>query len=174
MFKLPIVLEIKRCTDCFYFITLTLINFVLEADTNYFKWKAPGIGRNLLYSFTEGLILFTVLLFIEYEVFSKLIYFVSQKYCPKYPKDNPDEDSDVTEEKLKLSDFSESEVKTNYILAVKDLTKYYGKFLAVNGLCLGVKKYECFGLLGVNGAGKTTTFKMLTGKKLIIVFVSLN
>ena len=30
-------------------------------------------------------------------------------------------------------------------------------------LTFGVRKGECFGLLGVNGAGKTTTFKMLTG-----------
>ena len=29
---------------------------------------------------------------------------------------------------------------------------------------LGVKKGECFGLLGVDGAGKTTTFKMITGE----------
>ena len=29
-------------------------------------------------------------------------------------------------------------------------------------LTFGVRKGECFGLLGVNGAGKTTTFKMLT------------
>lgn len=43
------------------------------------------------------------------------------------------------------------------------MTKYYGRFLAVNKLCLAVKKGECFGLLGVNGAGKTTTFKMMTG-----------
>lgn len=35
--------------------------------------------------------------------------------------------------------------------------------LAVNNITVGVKKGECFGLLGVNGAGKTTTFKMLTG-----------
>jgi ATP-binding cassette, subfamily A (ABC1), member 3 len=47
------------------------------------------------------------------------------------------------------------------------VTKYYGTFLAVDGLCLGVKKGECFGLLGVNGAGKTTTFKMLTGDEKI-------
>jgi ATP-binding cassette subfamily A (ABC1) protein 3 len=47
------------------------------------------------------------------------------------------------------------------------VTKYYGKFLAVNKLCLGVKKGECFGLLGVNGAGKTTTFKMMTGDEKI-------
>ena len=28
---------------------------------------------------------------------------------------------------------------------------------------MGVRRGECFGLLGVNGAGKTSTFKMLTG-----------
>jgi len=35
--------------------------------------------------------------------------------------------------------------------------------VAVNNLCLGIPKGQCFGLLGINGAGKTTTFKMLTG-----------
>lgn len=45
----------------------------------------------------------------------------------------------------------------------RDLTKYYGKFLAVDKLNLGVQRGQTFGLLGVNGAGKTTTFKMLTG-----------
>ncbi len=34
---------------------------------------------------------------------------------------------------------------------------------AVDRLCVGVRRGECFGLLGVNGAGKTSTFKMLTG-----------
>ena len=42
--------------------------------------------------------------------------------------------------------------------------KYYDQgFRAVDRLCLGVRRGECFGLLGINGAGKTTTFKMLTG-----------
>ena len=46
----------------------------------------------------------------------------------------------------------------------RDLTKRYSNnHLAVDRLCLGVPKGECFGLLGINGAGKTTTFKMLTG-----------
>lgn len=31
---------------------------------------------------------------------------------------------------------------------------------AVNQVCVGIKKGECFGLLGLNGAGKTTTFKV--------------
>lgn len=38
-----------------------------------------------------------------------------------------------------------------------------GRNTAVDRLCVGVPKGQCFGLLGVNGAGKTTTFKMLTG-----------
>ena len=37
------------------------------------------------------------------------------------------------------------------------------RFLAVDGLFLGMPRGECFGLLGLNGAGKTTTFKMITG-----------
>lgn len=54
-----------------------------------------------------------------------------------------------------------------------NLTKVYKKYqplkcrikkhVAVNALSLGIKKGECFGLIGVNGAGKTTTFKMITG-----------
>jgi ATP-binding cassette, subfamily A (ABC1), member 3 len=55
-----------------------------------------------------------------------------------------------------------TEIK-NYNLVVRNMTKFYKKFLAVNQLTLGVDKYECFGLLGINGAGKTTTFKMLIG-----------
>ena len=40
-----------------------------------------------------------------------------------------------------------------------NLTKKFDKFEAVRGLTFGVRKNECFGLLGVNGAGKTTTFR---------------
>ena len=36
--------------------------------------------------------------------------------------------------------------------------------VAVKGVTFGVKRGECFGLLGTNGAGKTTTFKALSGE----------
>ena len=36
--------------------------------------------------------------------------------------------------------------------------------VAVKGVTFGVKRGECFGLLGTNGAGKTTTFKVLSGE----------
>ncbi|WP_297069898.1 ATP-binding cassette domain-containing protein [Thermococcus sp.] len=48
-------------------------------------------------------------------------------------------------------------------IEVAGLTKYYGSFLAVDGVNFEVKTGEVFGFLGPNGAGKTTTIRMLTG-----------
>ena len=49
-------------------------------------------------------------------------------------------------------------------IEVKELTKYYADFLAVDHISFEVKQGEIFGFLGPNGAGKTTTTKMLTGQ----------
>lgn len=49
------------------------------------------------------------------------------------------------------------------MIELKDLTKKYGHFKAVNNLNLSVKKGEVFGFIGPNGAGKTTTIKMMGG-----------
>lgn len=83
------------------------------------------------------------------------------------PPQNNNLESDVQEENNKIRQTSEHELLQKYTLVLKDVTKYYKNFLAVNSLCLGVKQYECFGLLGVNGAGKTSTFKMMTGDEQI-------
>ena len=47
-------------------------------------------------------------------------------------------------------------------IVIENLTKYYGKFLALDGLTLNVEPNENIGLLGPNGAGKSTTLKILT------------
>lgn len=49
------------------------------------------------------------------------------------------------------------------MIKVSNLTKKFGKLVAVNKLNLEIKKGEIFGFIGPNGAGKTTTIKMLTG-----------
>jgi len=48
-------------------------------------------------------------------------------------------------------------------IEVSNLTKYYGKLLAVDHINFEVKGKELFGLLGPNGAGKTTTIRMICG-----------
>ena len=46
---------------------------------------------------------------------------------------------------------------------VRELTKRFGDFTAVDAVSFHVDAVEIFGFLGPNGAGKTTTIKMLTG-----------
>ncbi len=47
------------------------------------------------------------------------------------------------------------------IVETINLTKRYGKLVALNNLRLTIEEGECFGYIGPNGAGKTTTIKIL-------------
>ena len=49
------------------------------------------------------------------------------------------------------------------MIELKQLTKSYGRTLAVDRLDLAVPAGEIFGFLGPNGAGKTTTIRMMMG-----------
>ena len=49
------------------------------------------------------------------------------------------------------------------MIEVKNVTKKYGKFVAVDDISFEIKEGEIVGLLGPNGAGKSTTMNMLTG-----------
>jgi ABC-2 type transport system ATP-binding protein len=49
------------------------------------------------------------------------------------------------------------------VIEAKDLTKSYGKAVAVDHISFSVGRGEIFGLLGPNGAGKTTTVLMMLG-----------
>lgn len=49
------------------------------------------------------------------------------------------------------------------MITLKNVSKSYGVFKAVDNINLEVKSGEIFGFLGPNGAGKTTTIKMITG-----------
>ena len=49
------------------------------------------------------------------------------------------------------------------VLQVKNLTKKFGSFTAVDNISFDLKEGEILGLLGPNGAGKTTTIQMLLG-----------
>jgi len=47
------------------------------------------------------------------------------------------------------------------IIQTINLTKRYGKLVALNNLHLNIEEGECFGYIGPNGAGKTTTIRIL-------------
>lgn len=49
------------------------------------------------------------------------------------------------------------------IISVRNLTKRFGNFTAVDNISFDVSRGEIFGFLGANGAGKTTAMRMLCG-----------
>ena len=49
------------------------------------------------------------------------------------------------------------------MIELKNVTKKYGNFTAVDNISLTIKEGEIVGLLGPNGAGKSTTMNMITG-----------
>ncbi|XP_055683327.1 phospholipid-transporting ATPase ABCA3 isoform X3 [Lutzomyia longipalpis] len=135
----------------------------------YFDFTDPGIGRDLVYMAVVGVIMFGILLIKETRVLEGVFYRGKKAIEAPIPETEEESgllDSDVQAEKNRIREMTLADIE-NHNLILKDMTKYYGKFLAVNQLCVGVDAGSCFGLLGVNGAGKTSTFKMLTGDEMI-------
>ena len=50
-----------------------------------------------------------------------------------------------------------------FLVEVKNLTKEYGKKIAVDQISFEMEKGVIYGLLGSNGAGKSTTMNLITG-----------
>lgn len=141
-------------------------------DLGYFNWKEPGIARNIVYFVGVGIGAFIILFLIEFRIFEIIYYWLRMLYrgvcCKSFLRNPPATegsatgDVDVKYEKERIEAMATEDLQ-NYNLVMKNVSRYYRNFLAVNQLCVGIKHSECFGLLGVNGAGKTSTFKMLTG-----------
>src|SRR4030042_2159268 len=52
---------------------------------------------------------------------------------------------------------------TTNLVETEELTRRFGRLVAVDGLNLCVPQRSIYGFLGPNGAGKTTTIRMLLG-----------
>lgn len=130
---------------------------------NRFAWSF--LGQYMVCMVIQGVIWFCVTLFIQYRGWNWLpqsVRFCGNNDITVDEVDHEVEDDDVVRERNRIMSHSSPQ----NVLEVRRLLKRYNKKSkpAVNGLTFGVKRGECFGLLGVNGAGKTTTFKMLTGE----------
>ncbi|XP_035705489.1 ATP-binding cassette sub-family A member 3 isoform X2 [Folsomia candida] len=129
---------------------------------NFLDWERTGIGKNIACLTAACCVYFVILFIWESRVWTKFLQWNSKIGNSSVTADGL-EDADVVKEKKKMEETNLTQLFKENTLVVRNLTKYYDKFLAVDHINLGVQRGECFGLLGVNGAGKTSTFKMLTG-----------
>lgn len=121
----------------------------------------------MTYMLAVGLLTFIWLLLVEYQIIAALVYKLRSCFStPPTPISEETIDSDVLEEISRVKAMTNLQIESQS-LVMRDMSKVYGKFTAVNQLSVGVDVSECFGLLGINGAGKTSTFKMLTGDEKI-------
>ncbi|KAL0841224.1 hypothetical protein ABMA28_014958 [Loxostege sticticalis] len=127
----------------------------------YWDWEQPGVMRYITCMLVTCVVLWGVLMIIEYNVIQKI--FRREKKPP--PVDENLLDEDVIDESRHVEHIGDD--VSQHSLVARGLSKYYGKHLAVNQVSFSVSDSECFGLLGVNGAGKTTTFKMLMGDETV-------
>ncbi|CAL1288325.1 unnamed protein product [Larinioides sclopetarius] len=140
-------------------------------EENYFALASPGIGKQLIFFSIQAVLFICILVLCERNFIRYLRYKIkSRKITPtSIPtlSESLDvesiEDDDVRIERMKIQSISLPDLFLSNHLVIKEVTKQYGTFTAVNKVSFGVRKGECFGLLGLNGAGKTSTFKMITG-----------
>src|SRR5947209_8323965 len=57
----------------------------------------------------------------------------------------------------------DGETRMGPVVETKELTKKYGRVVALDRLTLSVERGQILGFVGPNGAGKTTTIKILVG-----------
>jgi len=141
-----------------HFVAKKFDAFGIDYYRSIFEWNY--LGRNLLCMTIQAVVFFTFNLLLHYQLFPKYLQRCAKAKPTALPA-NDLEDEDVARERVRV----EGDHHSSDELRLMQLTKVYNgcEKVAVNQLSFGLRKGECFGLLGVNGAGKSTTFKMLTG-----------
>lgn len=90
-----------------------------------------------------GIVFFIILLIIEYRIFEGVIYAVRGCFERSLPSMSEDGqiDDDVLDEKRKVNLMPMNEIQSHSLI-LQSLSKFYGKFLAVNQISIGIKRYK--------------------------------
>lgn len=143
-------------------------------EENIFSFSSPGIGRACLFLGMHGFLFLAMIFLKEAGLVKRFWQHLVEGASAAEGHDNEAmlesdhqqaliDDEDVAIERGRIQNTPLTTLAESDSLILAEIKKYYGKFLAVDRLSVGIPQGECFGLLGVNGAGKTTTFKMMTG-----------
>lgn len=98
-----------------------------------------------------GIVSVISLLIIEYRLFEGAIYYIESIFKRKLPPVAVEDviNRDVEEEKKRVEQMTMADLQTNN-LVLQRLSKFYGSFLAVNQISIGIKEYVAIDSRGIN------------------------
>lgn len=131
-----------KYTDCVLRNAHTGMDACKKGDI--FAYHEPGIRRNLYYMAGTGIVCYILLFLVEFRIIRALIYSTSGKSELKSPPasedDKPNDDKDVTAEKDRVKEMADEDLRT-HDLVLRDLTKSYGRTVAVNQISVGIRGF---------------------------------
>lgn len=153
------------------------IHACVQAESYWTFDYVYGINIDIIILSIDIVLFWVILTLIETNLLNIGWTKLKEKYYGASVSSTAQVDDDVQKEKDSIYANNDNLMRVRRMLClpflhndncqVINLTKKFDKFEAVRGLTFGVRKNECFGLLGVNGAGKTTTFRMITGDEVL-------
>lgn len=113
-----------------------------------YDWEEPGIGRSLAYMLGTAIIFFFILWAIEYRIIPRLMAYLYGFFERALPTviANDEIDNDVKDERNRVLSMNPYDLQSES-LVLRNVTKFYGDFLAVKKLCVAVKRCEFHKLL---------------------------
>lgn len=129
----------------------------LRWTKNYMAWDKPGLGRYFTFMPLQFLVLFGLVFLYELGLLRKAFYtiksFISRplnEHTIINMKQKEEEDlfGDIPKDSDVLEEENRIKKDKHDLLSIDNLTKYYGQFMAVKGISVGIQPGECFGLLG--------------------------
>lgn len=111
------------------------------SETSKYAYEEPGIGRNLMSMAVIGTVCTLILLALDCRIFESVVYYIRSFRQRNFPPSQCGIDKDVAEEKARIEDMTAADLQASNLI-LRNLSKFYGKFLAVNQISIGVEGYD--------------------------------
>ncbi|KIW92595.1 uncharacterized protein Z519_06442 [Cladophialophora bantiana CBS 173.52] len=136
------------------FVTLNVFSITCRnREFASYAGSMATFGGPILYLILQSFLLFGLLLWWDSGPFFRRF---RRKQQEEEVEERDTVEAEVSNELTRVSSSQDG-------LRVLNLTKRFGKTLAVNNVTFGVPRSEVFALLGPNGAGKSTTISLIRG-----------
>lgn len=134
---------------------------------NHASLSISGIGLQLIALIVQSFVWCILLILLEMEVFQNLREYVKEQRIRYYDDSLSTSEETVQDEAYKIlhTPLNQLVDEKNYLI-LKNASKFLTPY-AIGKFSFGVKKNECFGVIGIDNAGKSTILEMISGSMIL-------